>query len=63
VQQSVALGAGPDANSPLTFSFTGISIAEKFLLLTIKEHTYKNVVQRGNGVHFEKATASRLFEP
>jgi hypothetical protein len=47
----------------LTFSFTGISIAEKFLLLTIKEHTYKNVVKRGNGVHFEKATASRLFEP
>ena len=49
--------------APLNFSFVSIFIADKFFLLTIEEHAYEDVVERGDGVRFDKATASRLFEP
>jgi hypothetical protein len=40
-----------------------VSIADKHLLLTIEEHAYEDVVERANGVRFDKTTAFRLFEP
>jgi hypothetical protein len=40
-----------------------ISTADAIRLLTIEEHAYEDVVERGNGVRFDKATAFRLFEP
>jgi hypothetical protein len=55
--------AKPDENGPLNFSFVSISIADKFFLLTIEEHAYEDVVERGYGVCFDKATAFRRFEP
>jgi len=56
-------GAKADENGPLNFSFMSVSIADKLLLLTIEEHAYEDVVKRGDGVRFDKATAFRLFEP
>ena len=34
-----------------------VSIADKLLLLTIEEQGYEDVVKRGNGMRFDKATA------
>jgi hypothetical protein len=52
--------ATPDENDLLNFSFMS---ADKLLLLTIKKHGYEDVVKRGNGMRFDRATAFRLFEP
>ena len=41
------LGATPDENDLLNFSFMRVSIADKLLLVTIEKHSYEDVVKRG----------------